>query len=282
MTAIRSEAGLSLVELMIALAISSFLILGITQVYIDNQRHYLFQQSQGGNLDSGRFASLLFEQYLSKAGYRRDPSVFTDTAFAQRPANADCMEFKDGATITGLSSANTTGFCIRYQPQVSNELDCQGEASDVVYDKVIPGMVASDKLMVAAFKFEPGPGTNLERGRLLCKSLNAKTPQFTEQVTGIADMRLDFGVTADTAAAQTTQYISQTAWTVSDKPIRSLRYSLLLASRAGQRDSDDAPVLLSNWLNLSPAATKTRIQNGDSRRVYQVVSTTRTIRNLMP
>lgn len=282
MTAIRREAGLSLVELMIALAISSFLILGITQVYIDNQRHYLFQQSQSGNLDSGRFASLLFEQYLSKAGYRRDPSIFLDTAFPQRPADADCLEFKEGATITGIAAANTTGFCVRYQPQASKELDCQGEASELIYDKATPGVVPANQLMVAAFKFESGTGTNLERGRLLCKSLNAKTPQFTEQVTGIADMRLDFGVTADTATAQATQYMAQSAWTVSDKPIRSVRYSLLLASRPGQRDSDDVPTLLNNWLNLSPATVKTRIQNGDSRRVYQVVSTTRTIRNLMP
>lgn len=282
MTANRSQAGLSLVELMIAMAISSFLILGITQVYIDNQRHYLFQQSQSGNLDSGRFTALLFDQYLSKAGYRRNPSIFVETAFPARPADNDCMQFKEGASVTGLAAANNIGFCIRYQPQVSGELDCQGVASDLVYSKAMPDSVASDKLIVEAFKYEPGTGTDLQNGRMLCKSLNATTPQFTEQVTGIADMRVDFGVTADTSATQATQYISQGTWTVNDNPIRSVRYSLLLASRAGQRDSDELPAMLNTWLNLAPAAAKKRLQDGDNRRVYQVVSTTRTVRNLMP
>lgn len=35
------QTGLSMVELMITLLISSFLILGITQIYIDNKRNYI-------------------------------------------------------------------------------------------------------------------------------------------------------------------------------------------------------------------------------------------------
>ncbi|MEN1592952.1 prepilin-type N-terminal cleavage/methylation domain-containing protein, partial [Pseudomonas aeruginosa] len=40
----KMQKGLSMVELLVALAISSFLILGISQIYIDNKRNYLFQQ----------------------------------------------------------------------------------------------------------------------------------------------------------------------------------------------------------------------------------------------
>ncbi|OVZ72666.1 hypothetical protein CDO43_01055, partial [Pseudomonas aeruginosa] len=39
----RRQSGLSMIELLVALAISSFLILGITQIYLDNKRNYLFQ-----------------------------------------------------------------------------------------------------------------------------------------------------------------------------------------------------------------------------------------------
>ncbi len=42
----RRQSGLSMIELLVALAISSFLILGITQIYLDNKRNYLFQQGQ--------------------------------------------------------------------------------------------------------------------------------------------------------------------------------------------------------------------------------------------
>ncbi len=67
------EHGLSMIELLIALAISSFLILGITQIYIDNKRNYLFQQTQAANQENLRFLDLLLSQYINKAGFRRSP-----------------------------------------------------------------------------------------------------------------------------------------------------------------------------------------------------------------
>ena len=42
----QRQNGLSMIELLISLAISSFLILGITQVYIDNKRNQVFQLAQ--------------------------------------------------------------------------------------------------------------------------------------------------------------------------------------------------------------------------------------------
>lgn len=61
------QRGLSMIELLVALAISSFLILGITQVYIDNKRNYVFQQSQAGNLENSRFAVLMIDDLISKS-----------------------------------------------------------------------------------------------------------------------------------------------------------------------------------------------------------------------
>ncbi|BCR23333.1 hypothetical protein KAM426_08600 [Aquipseudomonas alcaligenes] len=60
------QFGLSLIELMVALVISSFLILGITQIYVDNKRNYLFQQGQSENQENGRYALLLLEKELAK------------------------------------------------------------------------------------------------------------------------------------------------------------------------------------------------------------------------
>lgn len=282
MSDIKRQYGLSMIELLIALAISSFLILGITQVYIDNQRHYLFQQSQSGNLDSGRFASLLIDQYLGKAGYRRTPSSLQELAFPQREASGGCMSFAAGASITGLDASEGTGFCLRYQPQVSGDLDCQGVASSTTFTQAFPSNLAATDLIVLAFKYEPGATTELQNGRLLCKSLNATPPQFTEQLTGIADMRVDFGIgSTDAMDKEVTSFVQQSAWTTSSGAIRSVRYSLLMTSRTGQRDSDDSKIL-TDWLVSAPTATKTRLQNGDSKRIYQVVGSTQTVRNLMP
>lgn len=105
MNTVKRQFGLSLIELMIALAISSLLILGITQVYIDNKRNYVFQQSQAGNLENSRFASLMINEYLGKAGYRRDPVILVEEAFPSRNAGGDCLAFGAGHSITGLGRA---------------------------------------------------------------------------------------------------------------------------------------------------------------------------------
>ena len=59
----KMQKGLSMVELLVALAISSFLILGISQIYIDNKRNYLFQQGQAGNQENSRFVLMLLQQH---------------------------------------------------------------------------------------------------------------------------------------------------------------------------------------------------------------------------
>lgn len=135
MKLMKHEVGLSMVELLIALVISSFLILGITQVYIDNKRNYVYQQNQAGNVENSRFAALVINDYLGKAGYRRSPSALLDIVFPARGATGGCQAFSAGHASTGLDPDEGIGFCIRYQPQVSNELDCQGVASPVVHTR---------------------------------------------------------------------------------------------------------------------------------------------------
>ena len=56
------QSGISLIELMIAMALGLFLILGATQIYIDNKKSYAFQQSQSENQEGSRY-SLLFLQF---------------------------------------------------------------------------------------------------------------------------------------------------------------------------------------------------------------------------
>lgn len=278
----KRQLGLSIVELMIALAISSFLILGITQIYIDNKRSYVFQQNQANNLENGRFATLTLNHYLGKAGYRRNPSSLLEIVFPNRAAADGCQAFEAGHAITGLAADQGIGFCIRYQPQASEELDCQGEASAVAYDEAFPSTPSAEgDLTVLAFKYEPGASA-LQQGRLLCKSLNAASPQYSELLTGIADMRLDFGIgSTDALEKEVSSYIPQANWTPENGAIRSVRYALLLASREGQRDSDDSKVL-SDWLAVASTATRTRLQKADKKSIYQVAGSTQTARNFMP
>jgi len=283
MNSIKRQIGLSMIELLIALAISSFLILGITQVFLDNKRNYVFQQNQAGNLENSRFAALIISDYLSKAGYRRKPSTLLDTVFPDRSAADGCLAFNAGHAITGLAPNEGIGFCIRYQPRISGELDCQGTASPVVYGEAFPSAPPDESdLTVLAFKYEPSTDSQLQDGRLLCKSLNAASPQYGELLRGIADLRLDFGVgNTDLLEKEVTTFISQADWSPASGAIRSVRYALLLTSRAGQREGDDSKVL-ADWLAEASADTQTKLQEADNKRIYQVAGSTQTIRNLMP
>ncbi|VXD02556.1 Pilus assembly protein PilW [Pseudomonas sp. 8Z] len=280
MTDTRRQHGLSMVELLISLAISSFLILGITQVYIDNKRNQVFLTNQVGNLENSRFAGLVLDQYLGKAGYHRNPSDIIDTAFPERAAEGDCLTFKPGHSATGLDPAVGTGFCIRYQPETSRELDCQGSASSFVYDAAFPELTEND-LIILAFKYEPDD-TDLEKGRLLCKNLNASTPQYNELLSGIADLRLEFGIgNSDALNKEVESSVAQQDWTADSGAIHSIRYSMLLTSKEKMRDSDDSAVL-SDWLATASDASKERLESADNRRIYQVASSSQTLRNLMP
>jgi type IV pilus assembly protein PilW len=274
------QTGLSMIELLIALAISSFLILGITQIFIDNKRNHVFQQTQASNLENGRFASLILNDYLGKAGYRRSPSQLLETAFPQRSEDSDCLQFSAGSAITGLKT--NTGFCIRYQPAVDRELDCQGEASDTFDDTKPFAEPPGASMIVLAIKYVPGESNKLQEGSLRCKSLNATTPQYVELIKGVASLRLDFGVgKTDLLEKQISTFITQKDWAVSNGAIRSVRYQMLLASRENQRDGDDSKIL-TDWLANSTAAEKTIINANDKKRIYQVVGSTQTLRNLMP
>lgn len=282
MNKMKRQLGLSMVELMIALAISSLLILGITQVYIDNKRNYAFQQNQAGNLENGRFAALTLNFYLGKAGYRRNPSALLEMVFPARAAGDGCQAFTAGAAVTALDPDDGAGFCVRYQPQASGEMDCQGEASTVEYTDAFPsGPPNASELTVLAFKYEPDDDAP-QKGRLLCKSLNSTSPAYGEVLTGIADLRLDFGVGSNDAMdKEVASYIPQADWSASDGAIRSVRYSLLLASSEGQRDSDDSKVL-DDWLATASDDDKSRLQDADKRNIYQIAGSTQTIRNFMP
>ncbi len=283
----RRQRGVSLIELMVSLVIGSFLIIGITQIYIDNQRSYMFQQSQSGNQENARFAEFLFNEYLGKAGYRRAPDQPAEDAFPQRAADDDCEAFDAGGAVTAVSEG--VGICIRYQPLVSAEIDCQGNTVNSFTDDVIFKPSPQGSLVVLAIRYQPAnEDDDLETGALTCKSVNSAAAADVELLAGVADLRLDFGLGKTGVVekalkddSDSSRFVAAADWSASDGPIRAVRYSILLASRERQRDSDDSAVL-ENWLDLADDSTAARLEGSDDRRIYQVAQNTRNLRNLMP
>jgi type IV pilus assembly protein PilW len=65
----RRQAGISIVEILIALVISLFLVSGIVQVYLANKTTYRFSEALGRVQENGRFAIEFMVQDLRMAGF---------------------------------------------------------------------------------------------------------------------------------------------------------------------------------------------------------------------
>lgn len=269
----RSQRGLSLIELMVALAIGSFLIIGITQIYIDNRRSYNFQQQQAGNQENHRFLVTLMESYLNKAGFRRSPTQLPDYAFDSLAADADCDAFKKESPITRAKpDGGVIGICLRYFPLVQGELDCTGNAT--------PNFDGSDKAysekgdpVIMVLRYRPAADLN---GKLECKVGNTTA----ELVTGIADFRMAFGV-GNSLDRQIDNVVKSTDYSGTGY-IMQVRLSALMASGIGLRSTGGDSLALTSWTKDASAAERTRLTTGDNGQVFQIANSNTALRNVMP
>lgn len=251
----RTQSGLSLIELMIAMLIGSFLILGITEIFINNQKSYLFQQSQVSNQENGRFALTILEQELSKAGYRSYPS---QTLAASSGAVANCI-FPDNVSTVALSA---TRLCIRYQASNRADVSCQGTGlAGADQNSITRPYNKQNKEIVERIEFDSAT-----------QSITCTTDVTRQLVTGVADVRFDYGSGDQKSVTSFSTTPGQT--------IGAVRYAALMQSGAPTiRDTTDKqPQALSDW-NSRFGAT---IADPTNTQIYQIVQGTIMLRNQMP
>lgn len=261
----RRQQGLSLIELMVAMLIGLILILGVTQIFINNQRTYLFQQGQMGNQENARFTLALLSQELLKAGYRSDPknTMTADSSLTNCTLNA-------GAGVAAVASSPSTSLCIQYQATNKTDVGCQGTALSSANQNAIatPYGQANPKI-VERIAFDSATSS------ITCTN-SASTQQL---VTGVRDFRLEYG----TGSGSDTKTI--TAWSSSPSStatIAAVRYNVLMQSPGTMTIRDSTSV-------ASPALTDWNGRYGttygttatDQASIYQVVQGTIMLRNQM-
>jgi type IV pilus assembly protein PilW len=256
------QAGLSLIELMIGLLISSILILGVTQIFIDNKRSYVFRENQAGNLENGRFALNYLEQELAKTGYRRKPDLDPNYAFPANNALSDCT-FAAGETVVWNGTQST--LCIRFQARDANETDCQGNALTAAEKtSIAQPYVSSAPMFIEKFSYDSTNKT------LSCVSSRATSGAASALVGNVAALHFEFGIGPSSAKTITSFSTSPAT------PIRAVTYSILMQSQSsGVRDNSDNPVL-TQWKSTYADDSVT-----DTRQVYQIARGTIVLRNLM-
>lgn len=271
MNSLYKQRGLSLIELMVALLLSSFLILGVTQIYIDNKRNYLFQQGQGENQENGRFALMFLEKELARAGYRRDPRSDFGGAF---PASnqLDCG-FEEGQTVARVDDST---ICTRYQPRDKDETDCEGNhpfSSHTSLDDPYAETFSTAENVIQKITFSAGG--------LRCQT--ASSTSSAELIEGMQAIYFDYGVNDSLDDRVVDKYTSSPA---AGEYVRSLRYSLLLAATPSNLTSGvtnrlcentDNPESIGDWQKLTGQEF-----DCEEGKLYQMVSGSATLRNLMP
>ncbi|OHC27686.1 MAG: hypothetical protein A2Y50_12195 [Pseudomonadales bacterium RIFCSPLOWO2_12_59_9] len=272
MHASKYQAGLSLIELMVAMVISSVLIIGVTQIFVDNKRGYIFQQNQSENQENSRFTLLLLQNELAKAGYRRQPDIQAEQSFPASGNISGCGALAAGQTVKYISSSS---LCIRYQPRDAQDRDCTGNA------------VQADTAAAIANPYTQTPEIFTERfwlnnNELTCTREVAGTTHSGALVSGIVDLRFELGVGANSAARDISSYTIEDPGT---QPILAVRFSGLLRSSGQQlRENADAAAALLNWKNLTNPSDDlyASVRDGDTGQIYQVTQGTVTLRNRTP
>jgi type IV pilus assembly protein PilW len=100
----RRQQGVTLVELMIAVVISSIVLIGVGTVYITSKRAYLVQEEYGRMQENARFAFDFLTRDIRQAGYAGcNPSI--NNLLNTSAGNADLFDFANA--IYGWEYNNT-------------------------------------------------------------------------------------------------------------------------------------------------------------------------------
>ena len=264
--------GLSLIELMVSMAISLFIVLIAATLYVEGAHNLGFLVGQNENLGNSRYALGTLDSEFSKAGYRRDPTRAMGQAFpADGAAHTNGCQFAAGQAIYAIDAQT---LCIRFQARDNDETDCAGSPAGIAGLKpyeapATPGIGAG--LFVEKYA--------LSDGKLVCTAGNSA--QATQVADGVRDLHFEFGVgeVADSFAERRVEAF-KTEVPSSNDAIRSLRYAILLVSSAGGLTRGMESSVCSRWQAMAGNAN-TSCDNSNGQ-LYQLASGSLTLRNLMP
>lgn len=163
-TPITSESGLSLIELMIALALSVTLILGIFTVYMDSSKTTRIGESLARVQESGRIGLEIMSKEVRMAGYQgcSDNYSVPVRVIANNPPPS--ITPAAGEDTVYLYNSGLSGWEVTAATQSTWDTGTDFEDLGIIEDDALPG---SDVLMVQRARLlsakinSPGMGTNI-------------------------------------------------------------------------------------------------------------------------
>ncbi|PKM30914.1 MAG: hypothetical protein CVV07_04605 [Gammaproteobacteria bacterium HGW-Gammaproteobacteria-11] len=251
MRTLQAERGLSLIELLVALVISSLLVLGIVQIYVDNRSNYLFQQGQSDNNENARYTLLILEEELRRAGYRINPD--SDPRFVFRAEIVGQCTFTEGEVINFDPAAQR--ICLRYEPY-------------------LPGISACDGIAQAGPDEPYDPDTNIPN-LVVDMTYFGNELQCNGQsiVNGLVDFQLEFGV-SNNGSRQTELFTFSPS---AGEEIQSVRFAALMKSRYENLAENTDSLAYETWYETRYGTVGA---TAPDRALYLVTENTVNLRNL--
>lgn len=226
MSNFRSEEnkhhGFSLVELMVAITISSFIVLLVGQVFFANKAVYRSQNAQAEIQEKGRFLMRWIAGQLRQAGY-----VDTSRLSNGMPTNfaISGTTFPTAGMILNETASNTISY--RYYGNSDNQIiDCNGSpnASTVLNTSQI-ALTASNTMSCTSSSSQGGTAqqvmTNVSQFVMKYGVDNAvgtadRIPDSYLSAAGVADWTRVFSVQVCALVESETSYVAPSNYSISD------------------------------------------------------------------
>lgn len=196
----RFQRGLSLVELMVALAIGMVLIAGFLQIFLSVRSTYSTNEAASRTQENGRFALEFLSEHARMAGYRDPkhldrplpimPPTGNGCAFSSGTKSAFCTE--ERGIVSSPNNGDETGdrIAFTYQPPLDSSgkrLDCAGnevtDADGVIINTFTTRATESSSGLACRSIYDDG--TTLSSG-------------YTELVDGIDAVQFQYGLMSPT------------------------------------------------------------------------------------
>jgi prepilin-type N-terminal cleavage/methylation domain len=218
------QRGLTLIEIMVAIAISLLLLAGVAQIFISNKQSFRVQEGMSHLQENGRFATHFLGRTMRLAGYHTDPTLDSTKLAILFGAGSEAIIGADNnANGTDNIRDGSDTSTIRHQGHVDGSIQtCLGTA-------VNPPTPADPNLMAVNTFFVDPTGVLQCRSQIL--SAIAPTDQTQPLLDGVSDMQILYGVDTSPADANHTvnRYVPGGA-VLNWANVRSVRIQLTMNS----------------------------------------------------
>jgi type IV pilus assembly protein PilW len=218
----KNNHGFSLVELMVAITISSFIVLLVGQVFFANKTVYRSQSAQAEVQEKGRFLMRWIAGQLRQAGY-----VDTSRLSNSMPTNfvVSGTDFPTAGMILNETASYTIGY--RYYGNGDNQIiDCNGSpnASAVLNTSKI-ALTASNTMSCTSSSSQAGAAqqvmTNVSQFVMKYGVDNAigtadRIPDSYLPAASVADWTRVFSVQVCALVESETRYVAPSNYSISD------------------------------------------------------------------